>query len=194
MKTDRKIKYDWLQGELCCRLPLAQSLPCSPPVPVPTCTRTSLYSLLHHMVPSSCDLPSSLFLESPDRGCPRAGAGPALGTSSIALPALPTPAGLGVAVGLPCPVAPFPESSPSLQPACGAIRGVSPLRRQLPLLLLPGLALQSFIWPVVSSSFIKIQLDITGFFFNTNVGRTFSPISSRKSRWVERDPAEALGQ
>lgn len=35
MKTDRKIKYDWLQGELCCRLPLARSLPCSPPVPVP---------------------------------------------------------------------------------------------------------------------------------------------------------------
>lgn len=165
MKTDRKIKYDWLQGELCCRLPLARSLPCSPPVPVPVPAPVCPAPSTTRCPAALISLPSSLFLESPDRGCPWAGAGPALGTSSIALPALPTPAGLGVAVGLPCPVAPFPESSPSLQPACGAIRGVSPLRRQLPLLLLPGLALQSFIWPVVSSSFIKIQLDITGFFF-----------------------------
>lgn len=124
-----------------------------PPL-LPSCssarTRTSLSSALHHTVPSSCDLPSSLFLESPDRGCPRAGAGPALGTSAFSSIALPTPAGLGVAVGLLCPLAPFPETSPSLQPVCGAIRDVSPLRRQLPLLLLPGLAVQSFIWPVSS--------------------------------------------
>lgn len=77
------------------------------PIPpfLPSCsstrTRTSLSSPLHHSVPSGSDLLSSLFLESPDRGCPRAGAGPALGTSSITLPALPTPGG-GCGTPVPC--------------------------------------------------------------------------------------------
>lgn len=161
MKTDRKIKYDWLQGELCCRLPLARSLPFSPPVPVPVPAPVC-------PAPSTTRCPVALISCPPFSWRAQTGAVlgqvPALRWAPPASPCPPCPH-LGVAVGLPCPVAPFPESSPSLQPACGAIRGVSPLHRQLPLLLLPGLALQSFIWPVVSSSFIKIQLDITGFFF-----------------------------
>lgn len=101
MKTDRKIKYDWLQGELCCRLPLARSLPFSPPVPVPVPAPVCPAPSTTRCPAALISLPSSLFLESPDRGCPRAGAGPALGTSSITLPALPTPGG-GCGTPVPC--------------------------------------------------------------------------------------------